>query len=376
MHAGWAAQSGLRAALLARAGFTGPRTVFEGVHGLFHGFANTTKGDYDALTGDFGTRWVTETLAFKPYPCGTMTHPYIDCARRLAARGHQGRRHQGDGLRGRRGHRASAVGAARRQAASAQRLCRQVLDALLHRRRLRARQCGLERFLRRGRARSRRGRARRRRCATRSIRTIPIRRISPATSAPSLADGRVVEERQPHMRGGAHEPLTSAGATAGDTPAAAARATAARTTRSPAPIGRVCDTMRHDAPACSARSPRPRQSSARRAGPAAARREAATAPRRRERGRSPGRARRPRASPRPVPVPPRPARRSREVLGPTAARSWPEPPRRPERAAPARCGGTSSTTALRVHVPGHGIVLVVHVLLVRVLVAQDALQPW
>ena len=87
LHAGWAAQSGIRAALLGRAGFVGPRTVFEGVHGFFHGFANTTKGDYDALIGDFGERWVTETLAFKPYPCGTMTHPYIDCARRLAARG-------------------------------------------------------------------------------------------------------------------------------------------------------------------------------------------------------------------------------------------------------------------------------------------------
>jgi 2-methylcitrate dehydratase PrpD len=87
MHAGWAAQSGLRAALLAKAGFVGPRTVFEGVHGLFHGFAHTTEGDYDALTGDFGTRWVTDTLAFKPYPCGTMAQPYIDCARRLAARG-------------------------------------------------------------------------------------------------------------------------------------------------------------------------------------------------------------------------------------------------------------------------------------------------
>jgi 2-methylcitrate dehydratase PrpD len=87
LHAGWAAQSGIRAALLARAGFVGPRTVFEGVHGLFHGFAHTTKGDYDALTGDFGTRWVTDTLAFKPYPCGTMAQPYIDCARRLAARG-------------------------------------------------------------------------------------------------------------------------------------------------------------------------------------------------------------------------------------------------------------------------------------------------
>src|SRR5689334_20643519 len=89
LHAGWAAQSGIRAALLARAGFVGPRTVFEGVHGLFHGFAHTTKGDYDALTGDFGTRWVTDTLAFKPYPCGTMAQPYIDCARRLAARGIQ-----------------------------------------------------------------------------------------------------------------------------------------------------------------------------------------------------------------------------------------------------------------------------------------------
>jgi 2-methylcitrate dehydratase PrpD len=87
LHPGWAAQSGMRAALLGRAGFVGPRTVFEGAHGLFHGFAHTTKGDYDALIGDFGERWVTETLAFKPYPCGTMTHPYIDCARRLAARG-------------------------------------------------------------------------------------------------------------------------------------------------------------------------------------------------------------------------------------------------------------------------------------------------
>jgi 2-methylcitrate dehydratase PrpD len=87
LHAGWAAQSGLRAALLARGGFVGPRTVFEGVHGLFQGFAHTTKGDYDALTGDFGKRWVTDTLAFKPYPCGTMAQPYIDCARRLAARG-------------------------------------------------------------------------------------------------------------------------------------------------------------------------------------------------------------------------------------------------------------------------------------------------
>ncbi len=86
MHAGWAAQSGLRAALMAKHGFIGPRTVFEGTHGFFHGFAHTAKGNYDALVADFGERWVSAALAFKPYPCGTMTHPYIDCARRLAAR--------------------------------------------------------------------------------------------------------------------------------------------------------------------------------------------------------------------------------------------------------------------------------------------------
>ena len=87
LHAGWAAQSGIRAALLARGGFAGPRTVFEGTHGLFFGFANTADGDFTPLTGGFGSEWLMETVAFKPYACGTMIHPYIDCAIRLAARG-------------------------------------------------------------------------------------------------------------------------------------------------------------------------------------------------------------------------------------------------------------------------------------------------
>jgi 2-methylcitrate dehydratase PrpD len=87
LHAGWAAQSGLQAALLARSGFSGPRTVFEGSHGLFNGFARTHDGDYGKLTEGFGRSWVAETLAFKPFACGTMAHPYIDCAIRLASRG-------------------------------------------------------------------------------------------------------------------------------------------------------------------------------------------------------------------------------------------------------------------------------------------------
>jgi len=86
MHPGWAAQSGIRAADLARAGFIGPRTVFEGTHGLYQGFARSTDGDWDKLVDGFGSRWVIADLAFKPYACGTMTQPYVDCARRLSAR--------------------------------------------------------------------------------------------------------------------------------------------------------------------------------------------------------------------------------------------------------------------------------------------------
>lgn len=87
LHPGWAAQAGLRAARLARNGFVGPRSVFEGTHGLFHGFARTTTGDWGKLLDGFGVEWVTTAVAFKPHACGTMTHPYIDCAKRLAARG-------------------------------------------------------------------------------------------------------------------------------------------------------------------------------------------------------------------------------------------------------------------------------------------------
>ena len=94
MHAGWAAQSGLRAALLrARRVSPGRARCSRACTACSTASPIPTAGDYGALIDDFGARWVSETLAFKPYPCGTMTHPYIDCARRLAARvrrrGHQ-----------------------------------------------------------------------------------------------------------------------------------------------------------------------------------------------------------------------------------------------------------------------------------------------
>ena len=84
MHAGWAAQSGVRAALMARAGFLGPRTVLEGEHGLYRAFAPSVAPDFGRLLEGLGRRWVMETIAFKPYACGTMAQPFIDCAIRLA----------------------------------------------------------------------------------------------------------------------------------------------------------------------------------------------------------------------------------------------------------------------------------------------------
>jgi 2-methylcitrate dehydratase PrpD len=87
MHPGWAAQSGYRAARLAQAGFTGPRTLFDGEHGFFHAFANTESGDFGAMLEGAGERWLSADIAFKPYACGTMAHPFIDCARKLVAQG-------------------------------------------------------------------------------------------------------------------------------------------------------------------------------------------------------------------------------------------------------------------------------------------------
>ncbi|EAR52683.1 MmgE/PrpD family protein [Oceanicola granulosus HTCC2516] len=87
MHAGWAAQSGLKAAQMGAAGFRGPRSVFEGVHGLYAAFAPSIEPDFAPLLGDLGSRWEAARIAFKPYACGTMTQPFIDCAIRLKARG-------------------------------------------------------------------------------------------------------------------------------------------------------------------------------------------------------------------------------------------------------------------------------------------------
>ena len=209
LHPGWAAQAGMRAALLARHGFVGPRTVFEGTHGLFHGFARTTEGNYAALTSGFGERWLAETLAFKLYPCGTMTHPYIDCARRLSARGIEPHAIKeitcevGEGTV----HRLWEPLADKQRppngyaAKFSQPYC--IAAALVHG------TVGLDAFTD---------------AAVRDPNVLALAAkvryvVDPANPYPNaftghiravLHDGGVIEERQPHMRGGAREPLTRA----------------------------------------------------------------------------------------------------------------------------------------------------------------------
>ena len=70
MHAGWAASSGVRAALLARDGFTGPAGAVDGRYGLLEVFGGTSANP-EALTQGLGEHWAINQVWFKVYPlCG------------------------------------------------------------------------------------------------------------------------------------------------------------------------------------------------------------------------------------------------------------------------------------------------------------------
>jgi 2-methylcitrate dehydratase PrpD len=82
LHAGWAAQSGVQAALLARAGATGPATVLEGAFGVLASFADVD--DAAGVTSDLGTRWETERVAIKAYPMCHFSHSPVAALAELA----------------------------------------------------------------------------------------------------------------------------------------------------------------------------------------------------------------------------------------------------------------------------------------------------
>ncbi|MEI6666658.1 MAG: MmgE/PrpD family protein [Acidobacteriota bacterium] len=82
LHCGWAAHSGIIAAQTARAGFTGPPTIFEGRFGFYQAFCGGAS-DLGELTRNLGEEWCVPGIFYKPYPANHFTHGGIDAALRL-----------------------------------------------------------------------------------------------------------------------------------------------------------------------------------------------------------------------------------------------------------------------------------------------------
>ncbi|MGE0119721.1 MAG: MmgE/PrpD family protein [Dongiaceae bacterium] len=210
LHPGWAAQAGIRAALLGAKGFRGPRTVLEGINGFYSAFGvEGIPRDYTHITAGLGEVWRVERIAFKPFACGTMAQPFIDCAIRLAEQGVDPERIEAVRCRVGEGtvHRLwEPIGEKRRpstpySAKFSVPFCVAVgfLD----------RAAGLGQFTE----------ARIRDPRVLALAAKVAYEVDPADEYPRnysghvivrLSDGTVREERQPHLRGGAREPLSRA----------------------------------------------------------------------------------------------------------------------------------------------------------------------
>jgi 2-methylcitrate dehydratase PrpD len=74
---GNAARNGLWSALLAEKGFDGPPEPLAGVQGYYKAIAETP--DLSLVTDRLGESWEIMATSYKPYPCGFVIHPVLDC---------------------------------------------------------------------------------------------------------------------------------------------------------------------------------------------------------------------------------------------------------------------------------------------------------
>lgn len=83
LHSGHAAQMGVRAAMLARSGFTSDPDVFDGEIG--YGNVMTPNDAYDPteITEGLGDEWAVMDIGYKPYPSGVITHAAMDAMRQI-----------------------------------------------------------------------------------------------------------------------------------------------------------------------------------------------------------------------------------------------------------------------------------------------------
>lgn len=84
LHAGHAAEAGVRAAELAALGFTGPARILEGEKGFFR--ATCPDADPDAVLRAPDAEWQLVRTSIKPWPSCRHTHPTIDAGEELRAR--------------------------------------------------------------------------------------------------------------------------------------------------------------------------------------------------------------------------------------------------------------------------------------------------
>jgi len=87
LHAGHAAQMGVRAATLSQAGFTADSQIFAG--DLGYGTVMTGEEGYEASAMTEGlseSGWAVTEISFKPYPSGALTHAPMEALRRLIER--------------------------------------------------------------------------------------------------------------------------------------------------------------------------------------------------------------------------------------------------------------------------------------------------
>jgi len=75
---GNAARNGLLAALLAAKGFEGPAEPIAGAQGFLAAMGEPPN--WAALLDGLGQSWEIANNSIKPYPCGFVIHPLLDCA--------------------------------------------------------------------------------------------------------------------------------------------------------------------------------------------------------------------------------------------------------------------------------------------------------
>ncbi len=82
LHPGWAAHSGIAAACLAQAGFTGPASGLDGRFGVLRALLDGPSGtpDIAAVTRGLGEAWETRTNFYKLYPCAQVILPFVEMA--------------------------------------------------------------------------------------------------------------------------------------------------------------------------------------------------------------------------------------------------------------------------------------------------------